>query len=122
MTKILLADDDVAFRESLAMSLENEGYSVTQAVDGRDALKKLEEDNSFELVILDIIMPEMDGIEFISKVRKMDKPIKTIAISGGGRYGGQETYLRMTKALGAKAVIEKPFTTKQILSLIKEVL
>ena len=68
--QILVVDDSAAIRTSTTFVLEQEGYSVVQAEDGQDGLGKMESNGPFDLVITDINMPNMDGIEFTKKVRE----------------------------------------------------
>lgn len=118
MFKILIVDDEVQIRESLKIFLERNGYTVTVASDGAEALLRISSE-LFNLVVMDIIMPEKDGVELLVEIRKVDKSMPVIAMTGGGRIGKQN-YLQMAKALGANAVLTKPYDLDEFLSIVKE--
>ncbi len=91
MRNILIIDDDEQMRNLLCRAMEYAGFEVEAAADGRKGLRLFEE-NAYDLVITDLIMPEQEGMETITFLRKKYPDIKIIAISGGGRIG-PETYL-----------------------------
>ncbi len=79
---ILLADDDAFVREMMAMILEAEGYGVEIAENGKEALSKYHDHRNFSLVITDMQMPEMDGMELIAAIREKNQDIPVILLSG----------------------------------------
>jgi len=83
--KILVVDDELSFRKLLKMELEDEGYEVELAADGAEALEKLSKER-FDLITLDIRMPNVDGIEFLGKVREFDKEIPIIICTAYGTH------------------------------------
>ena len=103
---ILLVDDDAAVRDSVAMVLLDAGFTVEQAENGIDAMRRLKQ-RVPDLVVTDILMPEKEGIECIREIRSLAPEVPVIAISGAG--GGQADYLGMARLLGAAAVLAKPF-------------
>ena len=117
MHKVLLIDDDKMVRESLAIVLEAEGYSVAMAGDGRIGLQQAQ---SFvpDLVLTDIIMPNMEGIEFIVELRRTNGTLPIIAMSGGGRTGNID-FLRCAQRLGATCVLHKPIEVDELLRILK---
>lgn len=115
MLKILIIDDEYQVIEPLILLLESENYSVTWAKDGKEALKALNS-NSYDWVCTDIVMPEMDGIEFLSKVRATNQSMKFIAWSGATFI---DMYLKVAKLMGAVKVVSKPFLPDDILDIIK---
>ncbi len=117
---ILLVDDDNEFRAMLSEALTGEGYEVQEASDGRQAIK-LYESQPTDLVITDLVMPEKEGLEMIVEINRLHAGVKIIAISGGGRVGSQD-YLKIAKALGAQRVLAKPFSHREILEAITQVL
>ena len=117
---ILVIDDDTFMRNMLEDMLTRVGYNVSLAEDGAQGLKMFNQ-NHYDLVITDIIMPEKEGLELISDFRKSSKPFKVIAISGGGRFKGID-YLSLAEKLGAFKTLTKPFSMKQILNAIQETL
>ena len=107
---ILVVDDEKDIRISLTGILEDEGYQVVTAASGIEALEKLREDLP-DLVLLDIWMPGMDGLETLEKIKKLIVHITVIMISG---HGTIETAVRATK-LGAFDFIEKPLSLEKVL-------
>lgn len=118
--KILLIDDDHHFREMFAELLKRNDFEVIEASDGRFAIE-LYEEHQPSLVITDIIMPEKEGIETILDLKKKNKDIKIIGISGGGRTNAMDN-LRSARLLGANQTFEKPFENKEILAAIRELI
>ncbi len=115
MPKILVIDDEYQVIEPLILLLESENYTVKWAKNGKDALKFLGED-SYDWVCTDIVMPEMDGIEFLNKVRALNQSIRFIAWSGATFI---DMYLKVAKLMGAVKVVSKPFLPDDILNIIK---
>lgn len=107
-------------RELLSEVLTGAGHEVSTAENG-SAAYKLCQISAFDLIVTDIIMPEMDGLELIQEVKQCCPQMKIIAMSGGGRCSPQD-YLEISGALGVSATIAKPFTNKNILDLVEEVL
>jgi len=117
---ILIIDDEVQIRELLGQMLAREDYDVVYASDGKEGMKACRE-QSIDLIITDIIMPEKDGIEMILELRHDFPGLKVIAISGGGRLG-PDGYLEMARKLGAHRTFFKPFNRKEILDAVRELL
>jgi YesN/AraC family two-component response regulator len=120
MQRILIIDDDDKLRTTLRSLLENAGYTVDEAEDGAQGLARFRE-NSADLVITDIVMPEREGLETIMELKREAPKLKIIAMSGGGKFT-PNGYLRMAEKLGAVHTIAKPFTKDLVLSAVKEVL
>jgi DNA-binding response OmpR family regulator len=118
MTRILVVDDDFQMREMLGVILERKGYDVKTASDGKAALQ-LQRKKPFDIVITDIIMPEKEGLETISELRRGYPQLKIIAISGGGSYEPEE-YLELASQVGADRVLAKPFGSWEILGAVSE--
>jgi len=120
-TRILVVDDDAGIRQALRSLLEVSGYEVSTAADGMEALKEFEE-NSFHLVITDIVMPEIEGFELIRRIRKLaGAEYLIIAISGGGHRDGSQ-YLGTASLLGATRTLIKPLQASTFLGCVKELL
>lgn len=117
MTRILIIDDDDFLRQSYATALKQQHYDVVELNSGCKAIQTIISDSP-DIVLTDILMPDCDGIEVISRIRKHDDSIKVIAMSGGGRIDSN-FYLDMAKALGVVAVFEKPFSLKKLLEAIE---
>jgi len=114
MHSILIVDDEKDIRSSLKGALEDEGYKALVAESGEACLELMEK-HAFEVVLLDVWLPEMDGLETLQKVRTVDDPPEVIMISG---HGTIETAVRATK-LGAYDFLEKPLSLEKTLILIK---
>ena len=107
--KILIADDDKKTRDFVAAFLSYKGFQVFQASDGQDALEKIEM-NEVNLVITDLMMPRINGIEFIKKLKAMHPEIVTIAYSA---FANSEMTANLLKA-GAFFYLEKPFNLEEL--------
>ena len=114
--KILVIDDDEAIRESAMYFLENEGYSVSVAKDGDEALK-LFSLMPYDLVISDIIMPGTDGLDTMAEMKKRNFDLKILAISG---VEMKEDFLEMAYLYGADRKLGKPFTRQQLVKTVSE--
>jgi CheY-like chemotaxis protein len=120
MSRILLVDDDLAFRSMLRLTLTQMGYEVTEAGEGEQALG-LYAPALFDVVVTDLIMPGKEGIETIIALRKLNPAVKIIAMSGGGRVTTCD-YLQIARQVGAKKLLVKPFSRDDIRNAIEEVL
>ncbi len=120
MKNILIIDDDIDFRSMLKKLLEKNHYQVFEARDGLEGMRTLNS-QQVDLVVTDIIMPDMDGIETIMKLRTDFPKTRVIAISGGGRIGPTD-YLNAARALGATHVLSKPFPNEEFLEHVAELL
>lgn len=122
---ILIVDDIKDVRESLALILEDEGYNTTHASNGLEAVKVLA-DSQIDIMITDILMPEMDGLELATRARNQFPELKIILISGGGRpakNGNDYDYLDLTaKLTGITHVLKKPFKPLEIINLVHQLL
>ncbi len=116
MHLILLVDDDGPLRSVLRRTLERAGYAVLEASDGRSALRALGHD-AVDLVLTDIIMPDMEGIELMRELRKARPELPVIVMSGGGILA-PNVYLQMASDLGAVRVLAKPFDSADLLSAV----
>ncbi len=121
MRKILIIDDDEQMRNLLCRAMEYAGFEVEVAENGREGQRFFEERSSFDLVITDLIMPEQEGMETITFLRKNYPEVKIIAISGGGRIG-PETYLPAALELGANRAFAKPFALDDLRTAVNELL
>ena len=116
MPQILIIDDDDGLRRVLGQILVRAGYIVAEAVDGRQGLSTFRK-TPVDLVICDLIMPDQDGLETISVLRKEFPAVKIIAISGGARVTRYD-FLPAATGLGANVALPKPFTREQILESV----
>jgi CheY-like chemotaxis protein len=115
--RVMIVDDDVRNIFSLTSVLEGHGMEVSFAENGRDALAKLEEHPNVDLVLMDVMMPEMDGYETTRAIREMPqyKTLPIIALTAKAMKGDRER----TIAAGASDYITKPVDTEQLLSLMR---
>ena len=116
--EILVVDDDYAIRQMLieALTMDRQ-YLVEEASNGIEASIKLGTYRP-DLLILDIFMPEMEGLEFIRKVVKKKPHLPIIAVSGGGN----ESYLQVALSFGASYIMQKPLQPDELLSTVRLVL
>jgi DNA-binding NtrC family response regulator len=118
--RILVVDDDPGIRRALHILLSREGYQVTQARDGVEALR-LWRDTGGDLVITDLHMPQKDGIEMIIELLSHSPGIRIIAMSGGGQTKRLDL-LGNAALLGAVYTIEKPFTLTEMMNTVRQAL
>jgi CheY-like chemotaxis protein len=121
MKTILVIDDDELVLRFLGRVLREAGYSVRHARNGREATKHFTAAPPPDLVITDLMMPEMDGIETIQKLKQALPSLPIIAISGDGQLE-PELGLRFATALGARRVLAKPFGCETLLQAVQSVL
>jgi two-component system, chemotaxis family, chemotaxis protein CheY len=119
MTNVLVIDDDDEVRDFLVRLLKRRGYSVTAARNGESGLASLAAE-SFALVITDIVMPDMEGLETIKRIRRGNPALPIIAISGGG--SSQIDYLKFARKFGADAALAKPFDPAELLDLATQLI
>lgn len=121
MAKILMVDDDSAILQMLNKVFKEKSHDVTLAANGKQALAFLKKE-VFDLVITDIIMPEVDGLELIMAISKMDHRPGIIAMSGGSQWFNTDLLLDSADALNADMVIPKPFGIRQIRDAVETLL
>ncbi len=120
MSRIIIAEDNKELRTAISFILEENGYDVVQTGDGKECLKAARASKP-DLVITDLIMPEIEGLGLIMELRREFPELPVIAISGGGRTPGW-SYLGMAKMLGAVHALSKPFTEAEILHEVCRIL
>ena len=116
MNKILVIDDEPIVRTSCERTLAPEGYDVTSAASGKEGLEMLEKE-TFGLVLLDLKMPDMDGIEVLDHIKNKWPDTKVVMVTG---YSTVDTAVQALR-FGAFNFIEKPFTPDTLLKAVKEV-
>jgi CheY-like chemotaxis protein len=125
MVNILVIDDDDTFRDWIASILRRRGYQVA-ALSSLDAINTPPHEGGsspkFDVAIVDMIMPEMDGIETIRALRARWPLTKIVAMSGGGRQGDTQFYLHVAERFGAVAGLTKPFMASDLNSAISRAL
>ena len=118
---ILLVDDDAPFRESVRDILEIEGYQVIECGDGKEALPILEK-QQIDLMITDILMPEIEGIELVSKTKKIKPTLNIIGMTGGGRMVSADKVRKMCLPVFFGPVLNKPFLQEELLAQVSDAL
>lgn len=118
--KILVIDDDDQFRMMIVEMLERKQFKVYAASDGEEGIQ-IWQSIKPDLVITDIIMPNKEGIETILELKRINKGIKIIAISGGGRTNAKDN-LRSAKLLGASLTLAKPFESSKLLDAVYDLI
>ncbi|MBL9203184.1 MAG: response regulator [Opitutaceae bacterium] len=111
---ILVADDEEGIRGLLDHWLSEAGHNVQTADCGQQAVRLLQQE-PFDIVITDVVMPDGDGFELIPAIRKIQPEARILAISGGGRYIPGGDCLSLARGLGAHASVIKPFDCGDVL-------
>ncbi len=120
MKRILLIDDEEAVRRTVSEILKRAGYDVHSAGDGRSGMELFQQ-QSFDLLITDLLMPERDGLETIMALRRGRTPLKILVISGCGQSLGGE-FMKIAQHLGADFTLAKPFTRVELLTTVASLL
>lgn len=113
--RVLLVDDEEEFISVLSERMETRGIKVDTAASGKEALKKVEE-GSYDAIILDLQMPEMDGIETLKRLQSKNPDLQIILLTG---YATLEKGIEAVK-LGAMDFLEKPADIHKLMEIIKE--
>jgi DNA-binding response OmpR family regulator len=130
MATILIIDDEPEVARALLRVLSRAGFAASAVSTGADGLAAFEREPS-DLVITDIIMPKVHGLEIIKAIRAKSATVRIVAISGGGNFGplGYEpgaittqAYLAAASQAGADAVLTKPFDMDQLLGVVRGLL
>lgn len=116
MSRILVVDDDPEVRLAVEIILRRQGHEVAVAGDGREGLKKFNA-HDYDLVVTDMLMPELDGIEMIQAIRHTNLATKILAMSGAKVMGNTEL-LGMAAVLGADKILKKPFSPDQLIDSV----
>lgn len=118
MKKVLIAEDESAIREIIAITLKRAGYEVTEACDGEEALLLYtEHENEFDVVLLDIMMPNIDGLEVCKRLRKISSTVGIIMLTAKTQEMDKVSGLLM----GADDYITKPFSPSELMARVDSV-
>jgi CheY-like chemotaxis protein len=120
MARILLIDDDDGVRDIMRLMLAHLGHTIVEARDGAEGID-LFRPAAPDLVITDMVMPGMGGLEVVQRLRRLRPDLKIIAMSGGGRPGSGAC-LHAARAAGASAVLVKPFMFEGLEVVIRSLL
>jgi YesN/AraC family two-component response regulator len=127
MLSILLIDDERDVRDSVKKILEKSGYSVFSASNATEGIASAEA-QEFDIVITDIIMPGVNGVDLIKQMRKLMPKVRILAISGGGNFRPAEyrpeaitttAYLQAALKAGADGILTKPFEKSELLESVR---
>jgi len=121
MARILVVDDDTAVRTAIQIVLERDGHEVVLVGNGRAGIAAVEE-REFDVVICDIFMPDMDGIETIQEFHQRAPKVPVIAMSGFMFRDGHvpaPDYLTLSTKLGAAHSLRKPFRPQELLAAVR---
>jgi CheY-like chemotaxis protein len=120
MKRVLVIDDDEDARQELVELFVGIGLEVVSVRDGREGLKALA-NGRFDVIVTDILMPNVEGLEFITMIKKNSPDTKIIAVSGGGTTRNM-SFLEFAEKLGADRTLEKPIRCEQLLANVKELI
>lgn len=120
MARVMVVDDDAAIRHALTKVLKEDGHDVLEEPDGKTALRHFAGD-PVDLVMSDVYMPDMDGIQFLMRVREVFPEVRIIMMSGGGTLPANSV-LDASAALGADRVLQKPFSVADVREAVAAVL
>lgn len=120
MKQILIIDDDPQIRSLVKRRLEKDGYSVWEAVHGKEALKTLDE-KEIDLAIVDIIMPEKGGIETLMEFKSKYPNLKTVVISGKVDTEA-DSFKMLIKQFGSQTILTKPFELDRLVGTVEKLL
>ncbi len=121
MARILIVDDEQPIRQILFDALEIDKHEISEAATGKEAIEMVQQ-QQFDLLITDLVMPEKNGIDLILEIRSKYPQMRVIAISGGGGITGRFDYLPIAKLIGAGSILRKPFRLPEIRTMVNDVL
>lgn len=119
-TAVLVIDDDQTMRRFIRAVLEREGYEVIEAADGKEGIA-VYRSRPVHCLIVDIFMPDKDGLETIMELRNESAECRILAMSGGGSLGDM-SFLDYSMAFGAQSLLRKPFTPDELISAVRGLL
>jgi DNA-binding response OmpR family regulator len=112
MARILVADDNAEVAQFISRSLTRDGHDVVTVPDGKQAIDHMARE-VFDLLITDVVMPDVGGLDVLRSLRKTAPEARIVAMSGGGR-GSAAQYLELAQSFGATVTIEKPFSVAEL--------
>lgn len=118
--KVLIVDDSQVVREQVRVALERHGLEIVEASDGADGMEKIAADPEIALVLLDVNMPRMNGLEMLEKVKATDRSATLPIIMLTSE--GQLSLIERAKKAGAKGWIVKPFKAEQLAATTRKIL
>jgi len=119
-TRVLVIEDDADLRNLIHAYLEEEGFEVASAADGREGIQKQRHEPA-SVVVTDIFMPGKEGIETVFDLQREFPDTRIIAMSGGANTAKGVDYLGLARRLGAKRTLTKPFTMRALADAVRDV-
>jgi len=116
MTSVLVVDDSMLVRKQVGSALKSQGYNVVEAVDGADALEKLAGNPDTKLIVCDVNMPRMNGLEFLEQLAARNSGVPVVMLT----TEGQAELIQRAKSLGAKGWLVKPFKPDYLTATAKK--
>jgi two-component system OmpR family response regulator len=116
--RVLVVDDEIALGEVMITALTRAGLDAVYVSNGGEAVRSVTTRGA-DVIVVDMHMPGMDGLEFIQRVRRLRPRARILGISGGDK-GGDKMMLKMSGRLGAHAVLPKPFKPSDLIAKVKE--
>ena len=120
MASILLVEDDDQLRTMLKVLVNGAGYDVSEAASGVGVCD-MHKRQRFDLIITDLVMPDIEGLEVIMDLRRIDQNVPIIAMSGAEQAGARN-YLKLAQKLGAQLTLSKPFSNQEFLNAVSRFL
>jgi len=118
--RILLVDDETDLRTMLGLMLAEEGYEISHAGNGKDALK-LHRENPFHLIVTELILKDKDGFETLAELRRHSAPTRFIATAKAS-WLPPELFRQMARQLGAHSALSKPFEPQELIAAVQKAL
>lgn len=118
MSKILIVDDSSTMRESLKLVLVSQGHQVDSGSNGIEGLEKYKDNKDYDLIITDINMPEMNGLDFLANLRKLTKEIPVIVLT----TETEKEKIEIAKSYKASAWIIKPFKPADLITVVSKII
>jgi two-component system chemotaxis response regulator CheY len=115
-TSVLVVDDSMMVRKLVGSALKSQGYNVVEAVDGADALEKLAVNPDTKLIVCDVNMPKMNGLEFLEQLAARNSSVPVVMLT----TEGQPEMIQRAKSLGAKGWLVKPFKPDYLTATAKK--
>jgi two-component system chemotaxis response regulator CheY len=115
-TKVMVVDDSMMVRQQVGHALSSAGFSIIEARDGLEALQKLDAKEDPALIVLDMNMPNMSGIELLQRMRNSSRAIPVVMLT----TEGQPRLMQQAKALGARGWIIKPFKPEMLIAAVRK--
>ena len=120
--RILLADDEMIVLKPTRLRLEHEGFEVVTAVDGEEVVQKIFGEGGIDLILLDIIMPKLDGFEVVKKLKENPATAKIPVILFTASSARWQEIINRCVELGVSACLRKPFQSKELIEKIRQIL